>query len=238
MHEWMATLGLLSATGTWGSYALSPPDTDGSFDQPPVVQWVTPLPAPPLASATHTERGGPVIHGDRIYIGAAATDALLVLDRRDGRLLQRLPASGPVQAPAVITDTRVIFSDVSGTTWCYPLGSDEPLWKHYSGAPILSPPTVEAGSVYLSNVDDQVYALSVADGELRWRYAHPSDPGRLAELELYGAPSPVLAGDVVLAGFSDGALIALSVESGDAAWSRRVGPFAFNYLVACRNVTL
>ncbi|MFT4978400.1 MAG: outer membrane protein assembly factor BamB [Myxococcota bacterium] len=232
MSDWMISLGLLSVTGGHGPYQLSPPDVAGAFDGPPVARWIMKLPTPPQASATHTERSGPLLHGERIYVGAAGTDGLLVLDRRDGSLLQRLPATAPVQSAAVISDEHIFFTDVSGTTWCYPLGSTRALWDHFSGAPLLSPPTIDGSSVYVANVDGEVYALSATDGELLWRYAHRTDPGRMAELELYGAPSPVLAGDVLLTGYSDGAMIALSASSGDPLWSRRVGEGAYPDLIA------
>ena len=96
MSDWMATLGLLSVTGGAGLYDLSPPDVTGVFDAPPVVQWIVPLPTPPLASATHTERSGPLLHGEHIYVGAAGADGLFVLDRRDGQLLRQLAATAPV----------------------------------------------------------------------------------------------------------------------------------------------
>ena len=229
--DWMIALGLLSATGGWGPYELSP-TPPAAFDAPPVEQWTVPLPGPQLSSATHTELGEPVIHGEEIFIGSAAADALLVLDRRDGRLLRQMPAAGPVQSSPIVAGERVYFSDSSGTTWCYPLDGDVPFWSHYSGAPILSSPTVTADRVYLANVDNLVYALQREDGELAWRYAHRTDPTRTAELELYGAPSPVLSGDEILAGFSDGALISLSADSGDPLWSRRVGEGAYPDLIA------
>ena len=229
--DWMIALGLLSATGGWGPYELSP-TPPAAFDAPPVEQWRIPLPAPTLSSATHTELGSPVIHGEEIFIGSAALDALIVLDRRDGRLLRTLPAAGPVQSAPIIDSERVYFSDSSGTTWCYPVSGDVPFWSHYSGAPILSSPTITEERVYLANVDNLVYALQRADGELTWRYAHRTDPTRTAELELYGAPSPTQVGDSVLTGFSDGALIALSADTGDPQWSRRVGEGAYPDIIA------
>ncbi|MEL6347969.1 MAG: PQQ-binding-like beta-propeller repeat protein [Myxococcota bacterium] len=232
MHKWMATLGLVSTTGTWGSYELTPIDAGGSFDKPPVVSWKVALPVPPLASATHTEQGGPLLHDNHIYVGAAGTDALLVLDRRDGRLIRKLPASAPVQATPVIEAERIYFTDVSGNVWCYAIDGGAPIWEHFSSAPILSSPSIDDDTLYVANVNDQVLALNRHTGELKWRYAHPSDPGRLAELELYGAPPPMPAGDTVLSGFSDGALLALSADSGDPVWSRRVGEGAYPDLIA------
>jgi len=230
--DWMTTQGFRSVTGELGPHRLSPPDTAGSFDGAPVVNWRVRLPTPPHASATHTERSGPVLSGERIYVGAAGDDGLMVLDRRDGSLLWRMPATAPVQASPVVSGERVFFTDVSGTTYCFPTDGDEALWSHFSGAPLLSPPTVEGGTVYVANVDGQVYALSAEDGSLLWRYAHRTDPGRLAELELYGAPSPVLAGEMLLTGYSDGAVIALRASTGDPLWTRRVGEGAYPDLIA------
>jgi len=220
---WLATLGLVAATGQTGDYPRAPADVGGAFDHPPVVQWIVRLPGPPPQSATHTEMGGPLLHGDRIYVGNASDDALLVLDRRTGGLLERLPTGAPVQATPVVVDEHLFFSDAAGTTFCYDLANDGKLWSHFGGAPILSSPMVHDGVVYVSDVANVVVALAADTGDLKWRHAQKLDPSRSFELELYGAPAPVLAGDLVLTGFSDGTLTALEASTGEVAWQRRVG---------------
>ena len=205
---------------------------EGVFDAPPILQWRVPIPGPRLSAATHTELGAPVLHGDHIYMGSAGDDALLVLHREDGRLIRRIEAAAPIQSAPIIEGERLYFSDGSGTTWCYPLDGDEPIWSHSGGAPILSSPRVEGGKVIVANLADVVVALDGDSGELLWRHAQKLDPKRSNELLLYGAPQPfVLAGEV-LAGFSDGTLAGIDLNTGALRWQRRVGEGTYPDLIA------
>ena len=117
----------------------------------------------------------------------------------------------------------MLFSDAAGYTWRYGAGADQERWSHFGGAPVAARPTVFDGVVYVANVDDVVYALSLEDGELIWRYERPPDPTRESELTLFGAPPPVVSGDQLLLGFSDGSLVSLDRGSGELSWERRVG---------------
>lgn len=205
----------------------------------PLLSWSVQLPGPPSDSAVLSEPAAPVVDATHIYVGHAGTHALLVLDRRDGRVLTELPARGSVASAAVVTEDRVYFSDDAGYTWCYTRAEiDAPTqphiaaWSHFSGAPIVSSPSLAEGTLYLANVDEQVYALDAGSGELRWRYAHRLDAARGASLELFGAPSPVVAGDRIFAGFSDGFLATLSRADGTLVGSAGVGEGTYPDLIA------
>ncbi len=225
-----AILGLTAAADPQpdaaGSYA-------GAFDGAPVLTWSAPLPGPKVAAATHTELGAPVLHDRRIFVGSAADDALLVLSRDDGRLLARLPARGPVQAPPVIVGERIWFSDTAGDTSCYSLDDYRQVWQHEGTSPVLSQPLVDAGRVYVSNIDDVVVALDAATGEFRWRHAQKVDRVDSGP-SLYGAPAPtMLHGDapLLITGYSDGTLVALTPDTGEISWQRRVGEGAWPDLI-------
>jgi len=223
---WLAILGI---TGGAPADKAAP---EGAFSRPPVAAWVRPLPAPSNASPVRSERGEPIYRDGRLYVGSSTDAALLVLDASNGALVQRLPSNGPVQAAAVLGEQLVWFSDTAGYTWCYDLASGEKRWEHYSGGPLLASPLVQGGRIYLANVDNVVYALDAFSGALIWRHAQQLDPGRGVELELFGAPSPVLVGDVILTGHSDGTLLALGKDDGEPRWQRRVGEGRYPDLIA------
>lgn len=221
---------------------LSPVPAGAAVDEAPVLLWSQTLPGTPPATATRSESSGPVIRGDRIFVGWSGADALLVLDRRDGALVHRLPARAPVAAAPTLTDEFVIFSDTAGYTFAYRLDALDlatPAWSQFSGAPVVAPPTVAGDVVYVSNVDDLVYALDARTGELKWRYAHKLELGRATSLELFGAPAvvPDPARGTVLCGFSDGFLVALGAGDGTPRWSAEVGEGAYPDLIAPAAVT-
>ena len=216
-------LELLASLFVQDSPTAREPHYEGTFEEAPVPHWQRLLPGPRLMAFTHTERGRPASDGTDPFLGSAAVDALLQVSRVDGSEVHRYPAGAPVQSEPRVLDGELLFSDAAGYTWRYGVGAEEPVWSHYGGAPVASPPTLSGDVVLVANVDDVVYALDADDGELRWRYARPPDPTRDSELTLFGAPSPIRVGDLVIAGFSDGAVVALSARGGEIEWERRVG---------------
>lgn len=224
----------LGFAGATGPLSVAPLDPVGDFKGPPVISWERSLPGPRVPAATHAELGAPVIDGGLIYVGSAADDALLVLDRSDGRLVRRLPADGPVQSAPVIVDGRVWFSDAAGATSCYRTADGVLLWRHEGSGPILSSPTLDHDHVFVANLDNVVTALDAQTGDFLWRHSQRVQRP-LAGPALYGAPTPtVITVDqqpVVLSGFADGTLVALGADSGDALWQRRVGEGAYPDLI-------
>jgi outer membrane protein assembly factor BamB len=227
---WLAAMGLVTLTPAEPDPDAAPPPApfSGAFDAPPAELWVVPLPGPPVPSAVHTELGGPVLHGDHIFVGTAGENALLVLDRSSGRLLRRLPARAPVESTPVVAGDTLYYADGAGTTWSWPVSAATdpdaiPNWTHIGSAPILSTPLVTPERIVVSTTANVVYALDPKTGELSWRHNQKLDPRRANELELYGSPTPTLVGDLLVTGFSDGTLVGLSAAAGELVWQRRVG---------------
>lgn len=229
---WAATLGL--ATTLSGSEDRTPTDWSGDFDRPPALHFMVELPGEPFPAAVHTELGGPLLYGDHIFLGQASTDALFVVERHSGRVAHRIDTGAPVQSTPVIVDDKLLFADLSGTVQLWRLddvleGKGKAIWRKEGASPVLSSPTVADDKVYVADVSDVVVALGLESGELIWRHAQRLDPGRSTELELYGAPAPLVlpATDsdpaVVVAGFTDGTLAGLTPTSGEVEWQRRVG---------------
>jgi outer membrane protein assembly factor BamB len=208
----------LTATATPPSASL-----EGAMDGPPALVWARDLPGARVPAASHTELGAPVIVGEHILVGAAGSNALYSLNRHSGTIDHVYPTSGPVQAAPTVVGERIVITDAAGYTWCYQMGADKEDWKHYGGAPIMSSPTVVDGRVYVANVGSVVYVLGLEDGALAWRHLQERDVQRKSRMELYGAPAPVVGDDLVLAGFHDGSLVALTRATGERQWQRRVG---------------
>lgn len=200
----------------------------GAFDAPPAFQYRVRLPGGRTNSATHAEWSTPVLVGDRIYLGSAADQAMVALDRTGGATRVRFPATNSVESEATVTDDAVFFCDTGGNTYRYTLDG-ELLWRHDGSAPILVAPTIleEDGLLLVSAVDDLVVALDADTGELEWQYHARRDPTRHAELTLFAAPRPFVVRseerDLVVLGFSSGAVVAVDLESGEEVWKRSVG---------------
>jgi len=207
-------------------------DYSGEITAPPVTQWQRQLPGARYNASANADFSRPAVSAQHIYIGAANQQSLFQLDRGAGTVVGRYDAGAPVKAEPVILEDGILFSDGAGYTWRYEFGAKEPVWRHFAGAPVLARPLVAEGVVYVAALDNVVHALDLAKGESMWLYTHPPDQSRESELELYGAPSPVLADDMLLCGFHDGRLVALDRQSGEPSWERPVGEGRYPDLVA------
>lgn len=81
------------------------------------------------------------------------------------------------------------------------------VWTFETDQPVSTSPAVETDSVYVSCIDDHVYALEVASGEKQW------------ETEIEGGhSSPAVVDGTVYVGSDDYGVYALNGETGDVEW--------------------
>ncbi|MEO8714610.1 MAG: PQQ-binding-like beta-propeller repeat protein, partial [Acetobacteraceae bacterium] len=95
-------------------------------------------------------------------------------------------------------------------------------WRVGIEAPGRSPPTIAAGRVFLTTLDDRLLALDAADGRELWKYQAQN-----ATTALLGEPAAAFAEGLIVAGFSSGELTALRADGGSVVWTdtlAAVGP--------------
>ncbi|WP_323993606.1 PQQ-binding-like beta-propeller repeat protein [Nguyenibacter sp. L1] len=91
-------------------------------------------------------------------------------------------------------------------------------WRIDTGTPGRSAPTIADGRVFFGTIDERLFAVEAATGKVLWTYtATPADT------VIFGQPAPAVVGDVVIAGFGSGDLVALRAESGETVWSDTLG---------------
>jgi outer membrane protein assembly factor BamB len=87
------------------------------------------------------------------------------------------------------------------------------LWRGQIAGEVQSPPLVGRGLVIARSSDFRITAFDAETGRRRWAYQRPTTP-----LTLRGATGLAFAGDLVVAGFPGGRLVALSSANGAARW--------------------
>ncbi|MBT5413591.1 MAG: PQQ-binding-like beta-propeller repeat protein [Rhodospirillaceae bacterium] len=88
------------------------------------------------------------------------------------------------------------------------------IWRQTVSSPLRTGPTVTAGRVFAVSVDNQIHVLAADDGRELWSFA-----GITESAALLGSGSPAVAGDIVVAPFSSGELVALRIENGRPIWN-------------------
>ncbi len=92
--------------------------------------------------------------------------------------------------------------------------SGEEIWRVSVQSPIRSAPTVRGGRVFVVTLDSRVIALDGATGEQIWRHE-----GIVEVASLLGGASPAIEGNLVIAPYPSGELVALDLESGRMIWT-------------------
>lgn len=88
------------------------------------------------------------------------------------------------------------------------------LWRHPTESPVRTPPTAYRGSVYfVTNVNDMI-ALDQETGEKQWNFQSFEESARILS-----AASPAAAGDLVVAPFSSGEVVAFLAGTGRPVWN-------------------
>jgi len=87
-------------------------------------------------------------------------------------------------------------------------------WRTTLPTAARAAPTIAEGRLYIPTLDDQLFALSAADGKKAWSYQASA-----ADTSVLGLPSPAYAEGLLVAGFGGGDLICLRAASGAVSWT-------------------
>ncbi len=149
----------------------------------------------------------PLAGGGDIVFALDGDGFIYGLSAASGRLLWRGKSASPLSAGPVVADDVLCL--VSGP-YLYGLtlrGSS--LWKVRSDAALEHAPAAAEGSIYMTGSDGRLYRMAARSGGIVWVYEEP---------DILITASPAVAGNVVLAGGSSGAVLAVDRDSGELLW--------------------
>jgi len=162
----------------------------------------------------------PVVGQGRIYaMDAGAT--LNAIEPETGRSLWRFDvrpdgerSGGGSGGGAAYENGRVYVATGYGQVIALEAETGKEVWRTTLTAPFRANPTTGGGRVFAVSTDNQVHALDAASGRKLWSYT-----GITESAGLYGGASPILAGNILVAGLSSGEVFALRADNGRVLWS-------------------
>ena len=92
--------------------------------------------------------------------------------------------------------------------------SGDEIWRVETSAPVRTPPTAYRGNVYFTTNTNEFLALEQATGEKAWTFQSFEETARFLS-----SASPAAAGDLVVAPFSSGELVAFITDTGRSVWN-------------------
>lgn len=170
--------------------------------------------------------GGIGTDSEQLYV--VTTDAVLKALSHDGDLNWevQLPTESLVAPQS--NGRQVVVQTVEGQLIAFSQNNGERQWQYDSNMPVLSfrgnaVPWVDGSQVVAGFDNGRVVSLDVADGSVEWQQALGSPSGRtqLERIVDVDASPVVRDGSVYIAGYQ-GKVAALSLRTGEEAWSRSV----------------
>ncbi len=160
----------------------------------------------------------PAGDGNRIY--AASRDGnVIALDAESGDQAWKTKLDVELSAGPGIGSGMVAVGTANGWLIVLDAKDGSERWRISLGGETLSPPLIDENLVIVATVDNRLRALSSIDGSEVWliERATPS-------LTMRGSAAPAKAGNSVIAGFDNGRLLAVQIESGDVIWDSVLSP--------------
>ena len=189
--------------------------TMDSIEYGPHLQWARALGDDIAFGFVQREMASPLVVGDWLVLGSTRTEGLQVLDRHTGLLIERWQGLTTVEADLLFdqTNERVFAADIDGHIAAYELDGNL-LWMYEAGEALGVKPLLMDHMLFVQTLSGQVTALDPSTGEWLWSYGRDAH----SETSILGTSGVVSGNQRVYAGFSDGALVAFSPETGALLW--------------------
>ena len=161
----------------------------------------------------------PVVADGRVYtIDTTATVRAFSAD--NGALLWSTQVRGETSPRETLfgggvgyDEGRLYVTNGAGDAAALDAATGAVLWMVKPGGPLRGAPTIGNQNVYVVSQDNQLYALDVGTGELKW-----TGTGSFEQAGVFGTAAPAFAQSTVVAGFSSGELTAYRYENGQVVW--------------------
>ena len=160
----------------------------------------------------------PIGDGNRIY--AASRDGnVSAFNPETGKQLWRTKLDTELSAGPGVGGDLVAVVTTDGYLVVLNAGDGRENWRSYVAGESLAVPLVRNELVIVQTVDNRLRAFSAFGGVARWTIEQSTPP-----LTLRGTAAPIPAGTNVVAGFDNGRVVAVNIDSGGVEWETLLSP--------------
>lgn len=158
----------------------------------------------------------PALAGGRLY-AADRKGRVVALDAETGKQLWSTATAAVLAAGPGAGEGLVVVGSSDGEVIALDADSGKERWRVEASSEVLSVPRVDLDKVIVQTADGTITALDAANGRQVW-----INDRTVPVLTLRGTSSPATARGLVLAGFSNGKLVAFSADKGIPVWEKSV----------------
>ena len=132
----------------------------------------------------------------------------------NGIILWEKGFKNSITAGPVFFENKVLIATAFPKLFCLDALTGEQIWETPISSELLSAPSASSGVVYIRTLDGSLVAISLKDGKQLWGFS-----AVCPNISLRKSASPVVSENKVVAGFSNGKLLALDKNQGSVFWS-------------------
>lgn len=152
------------------------------------------------------------------HVYAAAIDGTVVkLDRATGETVWEVETEQPITGGVAAAYGYVVFGTSNGDVVLLKDEDGSQIWKVSTGGQVLSAPALAPERVVVQTIDGRLQGLDIANGARVWLF-----DTSIPILTLRGESSPMVLGNIALAGFANGKMVALQVADGFVGWEKPI----------------
>ena len=160
----------------------------------------------------------PFVDGERVYVAGHGGD-VQALTVASGKPIWRVDTELELSGGPAVGEGIVVVGGSGGDLVALDSETGAERWRVATGGEVLAAPNIADGLVVVRTVDGRLRGLRRANGSEAWSYEQP-----VPRLTLRGNGSPVIDGDMVIAGLDNGKVVSLSLATGELLWSTTVAP--------------
>ena len=154
----------------------------------------------------------PASDGNRIFV-ASFDGNVLALDAETGKERWKTKLGMQLSAGPEANEGLIVVASRDGHIIVLDAATGVEQWRTYIAGETLAKPLIKDDFIIVQTIDNRLRALSRFDGRQRWSIEQTAPL-----LTVRGAASPLLVGSLVIAGFSNGRLLAVDISTGDIEW--------------------
>lgn len=160
----------------------------------------------------------PAGDGTRIYAAGMEGD-VFAFEPQTGKRIWRTELEMELTAGPGVGENRVVVVGADGYVVVLDAEDGTEKWRAEVKGESLATPLVADGVVVLQTVDNRLRALDLFDGSEQWT-VNQSMP----TLTQRGNSSPIRQGNAVVAGFDNGHVLAVDIDTGTTQWDALLAP--------------
>jgi outer membrane protein assembly factor BamB len=217
------------ANDSWPQPGGKPNNAPGNVALNAQIKQVWSADAGTGSSKTGRLTASPIVFDGRVYTldatarvsafalsgGSAVWRTSLMPDKEAGSLFSWSSGGGGGYGGGLAADAGRVFAATGfGSVVALDAQTGKKLWEKSVETPIRSAPTATADRVFVITSDGRFFALAASDGNELW-----SSRALPEQAFLISSASPAVEGDVVVAPFPSGEVIAMRVGTGQTIWS-------------------